>query len=512
MKAAIYARYSSDNQREESITAQVRAIEEYAQRNGYTLVKTYVDEARSATTDNRPQFLKMIKDSYSGNFEFVIVHKLDRFSRDRYDSAFYKKQLKKNGVKIVSVLENLDDSPESIILESVLTGMAEYYSKNLAREVKKGMKETALQCKHTGGIPPLGYDVDPVTKKYIENREESKIVKFIFDKYSNGAGYDIITNECIERGYMTKLGRNFGRSSMHDLLKNEKYTGMYIFNRATCKIDDKRNNRKENADMIKIPGGMPRIVSDEVFEKVKLRMNDNKRKAVNTAKEVYLLSGLIFCGKCNGAMIGHTSYSGRSKSKHSTYLCGTRKNQKTCDMKAINKDLVENFVVDNVEQEILNPKSIKILRLKLIEKLKDSRKEYKQDMASAKNKVTLIEKEIENIVNAIAGGMFHPSMKDKMTNLENDKSIAQSIIYDIEQKQALKLDEKLIDAYLKRDMEDFKNKEDLKRIIQGYVSKVIVYPESVEVQLKVVFTDGGGEELHAINTTIHESYYKGKAI
>ena len=221
MKVAIYARYSSDNQREESIFAQVRAIKEYAEKAGHQIVKTYIDEAKTGTTDNRDNFIKMINDSNYKQFDLIIVHKLDRFARNRYDSAFYKRKLKENGVKVISVLENLDDSPESIILESVLEGMAEYYSANLSREVMKGMKETALQCKHTGGIPPLGYDVDPISKKYIENREESKIIKFIFEKYASGVGYDVITNECIERGYKTKLGRNFGRSSLHDLLKNE---------------------------------------------------------------------------------------------------------------------------------------------------------------------------------------------------------------------------------------------------------------------------------------------------
>ena len=131
MKAAIYARYSSDNQREESIEAQVRAIKEYADKNGIIITKVYTDEAKSATTDNRPKFLEMIKDSEFRLFDAVIVHKLDRFSRDRYDSAYYKRVLKKNGVRLISVLEHLDDSPESIILESVLQGMAEYYSKNL---------------------------------------------------------------------------------------------------------------------------------------------------------------------------------------------------------------------------------------------------------------------------------------------------------------------------------------------------------------------------------------------
>lgn len=151
-KAAVYARYSSENQNEESIDAQIRAIKEYCSRNNIQIVKIYTDEALTATTANRPQFLQMIKDSKLGIFDTVIVHKLDRFARNRYDSAFYKRELKLNGVRIVSVLENLDDSPESIILESVLEGMAEYYSANLAREVMKGLKEKALKCKHCGGL------------------------------------------------------------------------------------------------------------------------------------------------------------------------------------------------------------------------------------------------------------------------------------------------------------------------------------------------------------------------
>lgn len=139
---------------EQLIDAQLRAIREFAEREGYTLLEVYTDEARSATTDNRPAFQRMIADAAAGQCKAVIVHKLDRFSRDRYDSAFFKRALKKSGVRLVSVLEHLDDSPESVIMESVLEGMAEYYSRNLAREVRKGMNENALKSKHNGGIAP----------------------------------------------------------------------------------------------------------------------------------------------------------------------------------------------------------------------------------------------------------------------------------------------------------------------------------------------------------------------
>jgi len=164
VRAAIYARFSSDNQRDESIDAQLRAIRDYAKKNDVVIVAEYVDRAKSATTDNRPEFLQMIEDSKKGQFDVVLVHKLDRFARNRQDSIGYRMELKRYGVSLVSILEYLDESPESIILESVLEAMAEYYSKNLSREVRKGMNENALKGLHTGGLPPLGYDVDPETK------------------------------------------------------------------------------------------------------------------------------------------------------------------------------------------------------------------------------------------------------------------------------------------------------------------------------------------------------------
>jgi DNA invertase Pin-like site-specific DNA recombinase len=182
-KAAVYARFSSDNQREESIDAQLRAIREYAKNNGIIIVAEYVDKARSATTDDRPQFLQMVEDSKQDRFNLLMVHKLDRFARNRQDSIGYRMELKRNGVSLISVLEYLDeDSPESVILESVLEAMAEYYSKNLAREVKKGMKENALQCISTGGRPPFGYLLNPDTRRYEVNEDEAPAVRLIIEQ------------------------------------------------------------------------------------------------------------------------------------------------------------------------------------------------------------------------------------------------------------------------------------------------------------------------------------------
>ena len=199
INAAVYARFSSDNQRDESIDAQLRAIEEYASGHGINIVAQYVDRAFSARSDKRPEFQRMIKESASGKFEIVIVHKLDRFSRDRYDSAFYKHILKSNGVRLQSVVENLDNSPESIILESVIEGMAEYYSANLGRETIKGLKENAHNGIHTGGRPPYGYKINPATKRVEVDEHESKAIKLIFEMVSNGEKYPAVANELNQR-------------------------------------------------------------------------------------------------------------------------------------------------------------------------------------------------------------------------------------------------------------------------------------------------------------------------
>ena len=199
MNAVIYARYSSDSQREESIEGQIRECREYAERNNMTIVGTYIDRALSAKTADRPEFQRMIKDSAKELFEIVLVWKLDRFSRDRYDSAHYKHILKKNGVKVVSVKENISDGPEGIILESTLEGYAEYYSAELSQKIRRGQKEKALKCKNNGGGTPLGYAVGPDDVLAIDPLT-APLVKEIFTRYDAGENISSITASLNERG------------------------------------------------------------------------------------------------------------------------------------------------------------------------------------------------------------------------------------------------------------------------------------------------------------------------
>ncbi len=272
-RGAAYCRFSSDMQREESIDAQLRAIHDYAERNNIVIVSEYVDRAKSATSDQRPEFQRMIKDSADDTFDIVIVHKLDRFARNRYDSAHYKHQLKRNDVILRSVIENLDDSPESIVLESVLEGMAEYYSQNLAREVMKGLKENALKGLHTGGVPPFGYDVDKETKNLVINEREAEAVKLIFNRVLEGVGYGEILSEINILGLKGKRGQVFGKNSIISILRNPKYTGDYYYNRSRAKdIDGKRSGYKDPSEYIVVKDAVPQIISREEYAKVQEKL------------------------------------------------------------------------------------------------------------------------------------------------------------------------------------------------------------------------------------------------
>lgn len=420
-KVALYARFSSDNQRSESIDAQIRAMQAYCKQHNFVIVETYIDEAKSATTDRRPAFQQMICDSSARTFNILLVHKLDRFARNRYDSAVYKRELKKNGVTVYSVLENLDNSPESIMMEAVLEGMSEYYSQNLAREVMKGMRETAIQCKHTGGIPPLGYDVDPDTRKLVINEEEADTVRLIFNMYSDGQGYSAILDRLHLLGRQTKSGKGFQKNSLYSILSNPKYKGLFVFNRSSAKNTVGTRNThlyKNDEDIIFVEGGCPQIVDTEVYEKVQAILTEHKHTGGRAnAKESYLLSGKVFCRECGRSMVGNARYSGRNKLLYVTYRCPSRKY--ACSNKEQNRDYLERFVVELIEREILNANSLLRLRLAIEKHAKTAQKPTESHLERERKE---IDNAIKNVADAIESGLISDALVARLTELERRKA------------------------------------------------------------------------------------------
>ena len=494
-KAVIYARFSSENQRDESIDAQIRAIQEYAKRNDIEIIEIYTDRARSATSDKRPDFQRMVKDSEKENFDMVIVHKLDRFSRDKYDSVYYKKRFLKNGVKVVSVTEQLDDSPESVILESVLEGMADYYSKNLAREAMKGMKETAYKCQHTGGTPPLGYDVDKETRKYIINKKEAKAVKLIFEKYLQGHTVMSIVEELNDTGYKTKKDVFFGTNSIRSIIKNEKYCGTFVFNKSSSKdAFGRRNNHKtkDEKDIIRIKGGMPSIISEGDYEKAQSLMESkrNGRGGRQKAKEIYLLSGIIKC-KC-----GHAMYGNRRKPKgkplYVSYRCGARHKKgvsSECKTPEIRKEYIEDYVLTELENFLVNDETASSIVDRVNKYVDQENHVYREKLSYIEKEIATIDGQIGNIIKAVMDGFSSEELKTKLDELKKEK-----VRLEIEKIKYSKevttpeIDVKIVREKLNhlREYVKTRNLPECRKLIKDFVKEVIVYEDHVEVKLNMV--------------------------
>lgn len=497
-----YARFSSDNQREESIDAQLRAIRQYCQQHDYILLDTYVDEARSATTDDRPAFQQMVKDSASGDWSAVIVHKLDRFSRNRYDSAIYKKQLKDNGVHVESVLERLDDSPESVILESLLEGMSEYYSKNLAREVLKGKHETALQCKHNGGQPPYGLMVNK-DGTYAINEYEAEAVRMIFRLTGEGYTMAEIKATLADRGFTTRSGRSFATTTINTMLHNEKYCGTYVYNRTKPqpKGGKRTNESRPDNEIIRIPHGIPAIIDNRTFEEVQVilkRRSNMGAKRARAAKEVYLLQGLIKCGNCGAAMVGSRRKDGRNKTLRITYECNGRKRKATnCKMRGINRDFVENIVINYIEQHILSDEAMERVKEKIVIELNRMAADSPSSLPSLNKELRDTEQKLDKLIEAITAGINALVIKDQIEALDKKKQQLEAQIEQLKARQQMtaSFDDVALDDYIKqyRDIRS-KTRPHQKEIINKFVDEVLVYDN-----------DQDGDKI-VIKTKIPESY------
>lgn len=491
LQAVAYARFSSDNQREESIEAQLRAISHYAEQNGYALHKTYADRGISGTTDNRPEFQRMIDDAKSGAFDIIIVHKLDRFARNRADSAIYRRELEKCGVKLISVLENFDNSPESIILQSVIEGYNEYYSKNLRREVMKGLKENALTCRFTGGTPPLGYNINKETLKYEINSYEAEAVKLIFKMYLAGNGYTAIISELNRRGFKTKRGCDFGKNSLYEILRNERYAGVYVYNKCVAVGADGKWNRHQTRnedEIIRIDGGIPAIVSKEDFFKVQEKMAERKHKSATfKAKQEYLLSGKIKCGECGSTYAGNSRKARENKPLYISYNCVKKNGSIKCKNPGIKRDDIEQLVLERLSTRVFSEDVLPTIIAKYNEYALERNTEYVTVIEELKRKLADTEKGIANIVNIVVS-TGSAALADKLKELETDKLHFEKLIKEAEyelSKQSVN-EKKIKSAFYKaKQMLKSGTLKNRKAIVEKYVKQVTLYKDSIEIEYVV---------------------------
>lgn len=482
IKAFAYCRFSSENQDLASIDAQIRAIKEYCEKSNITLIKVYIDEAKSATSDNRPQFLQMFQDIHSISTDAVIVHKLDRFARNRYDSAVYRKKLKDKGIKLISVIENFDESPESQLLTSMIEGFAEYFSANLAREVMKGLKENALKAKHTGGMPPLGYDVD-ADKTYILNTNEAAAISLIFNLFIDGYGYNHIIKELNSRGHLTKNKKQFGKNSIYDILQNEKYTGTYIYNKRS-----NGTNRKYKSDeeIIRIENALPAIITKEQFKFVQDKMKGRKR-VMNPNKRNYILTGHIGCGECGSAYIGNGYYGNGKGNKYYMYACTNHANKKGCSNKRLNQDLIEGLVIENLQNLIFS--NIDVMAKKACEFAIKKESHHDEEIKIQSKKLREIQNKMDMLLDSYLDGKIDKeSFGKKNQTLMEDKNLIQARLEEISIKPTR---EYTVDNF-KEFLYAMKNKLEsndpklIHQVIKTFDINVIVYPDHYELNVLVV--------------------------
>ena len=458
MKAVIYARYSSHSQREESIEGQLRECKDYAAKNGFTVIDEYIDRALTGKTDKRPSFQRLIKDSEKGHFEVVIMYTLDRFARNRYDSAIYKAKLKKNGVRVYYAKQPMPDTPEGIILESVLEGYAEYYSENLSRSIKRGMKDNAIKCLAVGGAGVcLGYTVGE-DRKYKIDPIGAKIVQEIFQMYADGMSATQIINYCNEKGYKTSRGSVFNKNSLRNMLRNERYIGTYKF-----------------MDVV-VPNGMPAIIDKALFDKVQSMLVHNaKAPARAKAHEDYLLTTKLFCGHCGSAMVGESGTS-RSGKVHYYYKCVNRKRKHNCKKAVEKKNWIEDVVVRYTVQHVLTDENIEQIATRAMEIIEKESADTTY-LTSLQEQLKDIKKKIKNLMSAIEQGIITSSTKERLEELENDKNLVEGQIIREEMKKPLLTKERIMYWLLSFKSGDVSDLEYKRRIIDTLVNSVYIYDD-----------------------------------
>ena len=450
--AVIYARYSSDSQTEQSIEGQLRVCEQYAKNNNFVILNTYIDRAMTGTNDNRPDFQQMIKDSANKEWQYVIVYKLDRFSRNKYETAKNKKILKDNGVKLLSAMENIPDTPEGIILESLLEGMAEYYSAELAQKVKRGMNETRLKGNFTGGNIIYGYYVE--NHKIKINEEQAEIVRFIYKQYSIGTYVKDIISQLTEKRIFNK-GKPFARNTIYNILKNEKYSGIYRFNGEIF------NNM------------YPKIVPSEIYDKVKQKINLNKYGKRST-EVVYLLRHKLKCGYC-GMPISAECGTASNGTKRHYYKCLGRKRKNGCQKSMIRKEILENFILDNI---------IKILSSsKYIDKMIDGIMEVQESLSNGNSILNTILKDkkqaentLNNIMKAVEQGVVNNTTNKRMKDLEKQIEELERQILIEKSKNTLKLSKEDVKQYYIQALH-----LEPKLLIDYLIQEIKVFEEKIEI-------------------------------
>lgn len=457
-KIVIYARYSSHSQTEQSIEGQLKVCHEYAAKNDLTVVHEYIDKALSGKTDQRPEFLNMIEDSSKKRFKYVLVYKSDRFSRDMFDSLNYELKLEKHGVKLLSATESFEDTPSGRMMRNVIRSYNAYYSEELAEKIKRGMNINAEKCLTTGGNVALGFRVDE-NKRFQIDEETAPIVQQIFEMYAKGDNMATIIRYLNNAHIKTSRGNEYNKNSIRRILTNKRYIGIYTY------IDGE------------IPNGVPRIISDELFNKVKSMLEKNRKApARSKAKAEYILTTKLFCGRCDSMMTGITGTS-RSGKKYYYYIC-VQGRKRLCDKKTVQKDYIEDLVVKETKKLLTDARLDKIAREVVAFCEKES---HSPTMKRLQKLLKENEKATEILYKALESGQpidifSERIVQKKAEHAELEKQLAEETMqYPVVTVPQVKF---FFDRFKKGDINDPKYR---KSLVDTFVRKVILYDDKMTI-------------------------------
>ncbi len=488
-KVVIYARFSSHSQTEQSIEGQLRECYEFAKRNDYVVVNEYIDRAISGMTDNRPAFLQMIEDSKKKEFDYVLVYQLDRFARSRYDSANYKAKLKKNGVRVLSARENISDDASGVLMESVLEGMAEYYSKELGQKVKRGINESLIKGNYIGGSVNLGYKI--VDKKWAVEPQEASLVEEIFKQYANGKFAKEICVDLNNKGFRNKQGRKFTVEIIAKMLRNRKYIGEFSCNGVVY------NNI------------VPPIISTSLFEKCNKIMDQHKHRQKHKNRvEDYILSSKLFCGYCGCTMTAESG-NGKLGTRHRYYKCRNRKHAiKKCESKTVRKEYIENLIVEATRKHILTKSRVEQIA-KLIADQYNADLGENLELINLQVQLKEIDKQIESLITAIMNGLNSKSVELKIKQLENEKSFLTEKMLIAESHQVKPLRVEDIKHFIYYFMsKDYTSHNERVEFFTKFIAKIILYNDRLIIIYNTRPNDSeeiiinGKEDIEKIETAI----------
>ena len=412
MRVAIYARVSSERQAEKelSIPAQVKALKKYAFDREWEVVAEFVDEAESARSANRPAFKQMITSCKNKDkpFDAILVWKLSRFARNREDSVIFKSLLKRREISVVSMNEQVDESPAGYLLEGIIEVIDEFYSANLAQDTLRGMKENACRGFRNGGTTPFGYKRAALTgggttKSTLEPDEnEAPIVARAFDLAFQCKGAKEVAKGLNASGFRTRTGRTFGATGVNNMLRNASYVGTLVWNQYSSKSRTRR--RSGEPDIVRVPACHPPLVSEEVFEQVQ-QMLTARRPTIRHPRAVsslYLLSGLAHCGLCGSAAIGTNGKSG----KFLYYSCNNRfkKGRAACAAPSVNAKALEGFVTDRIQENILTEENLRELVELTNEEMKGNRRQARSDLARLERSIEEVSLKLTRLYAALESG------------------------------------------------------------------------------------------------------------